>query len=80
MTVADTPVLSVTGLIADPVNPFTGVPITSDEKKGDQMILEPGKNGTDVDYNNGYVFLPGRWFSVHDDYFDLECWKDLGEY
>jgi hypothetical protein len=39
MTNADVPTLASSGLIKDPVNPFTGKPINSDAKKQPQTVL-----------------------------------------
>ena len=39
MTNADVPTLASSGLIKDPVNPFSGNPINSDAKKGPQTVL-----------------------------------------
>ena len=65
-------------MIEDPVNPFTGKEINSDEKTAhDQLIttcddFEPG--------HHKYVFKTGdkNWYSVHDNVFDLNNWKNLG--
>ncbi|MBQ6464935.1 MAG: membrane protein insertase YidC [Oscillospiraceae bacterium] len=76
MTNADVPTLAVAGTIDDPVNPFTGKPVTNEAKSGEQLILY----GTEhrPEYNNGSVFLPGSWFSVHDDIYTAENWASLG--
>ncbi len=61
MTNGDTPVLATSGLIEDPVNPFTGNPITSDLKNGPQTVFFSDKWNTYE--NNGTVFLPGKWYT-----------------
>ncbi len=80
MTNADVPVLATDGLIEDPVNPFTGRPISSDEKYAhDQYIT----------FSHEYQFegiksttFPASWWgSVHDDRRDTANWKVFrGEY
>ena len=78
MTNADVPGLALGGLVTAPVNPFTGRPINGGYKQGEQRILFSLK--WDTAENNGYKFLPGTWFSVHDDIFNMNNWKNLGEY
>ena len=79
MTNGDTPVLATSGLIDDPVNPFTNNPITSDYKTGPQTIFY--SNLINTAENNGTVFLPGSWFSFKGgDIHDPANWEYLGEY
>ena len=79
MTNADTPTLAMEGLIDDPVNPYTGNPIDSSPKE------EPMQHifycyEWDTLKNNGNTFMPGHWFSVHDDVFNRDNWEYLGHY
>jgi len=70
--------MALAGIIENPVNPFTGVSITSDEKYAhDQLITNSGNWETTE--NNGYVFdsSDGHWYSVHDDIFVEDNWKRL---
>ena len=79
MTVADVPTLATSGVIDNPVNPFSGRTITNAEKfEGPVNIIlsEDWK----VTENNGNTFLPGKWYSVYDNIFDESNWKYLGEY
>ena len=77
MTNADTPELAMKGVIRDFHNPFTGNLISSDAKfSGPQKIC--CSHEYDIGVNNGTTFLPGRWFSVHDNIFDMENWEYLG--
>ena len=80
MTNADVPSIAMNGLIDNPVNPFTGNPVTSDPKfSGDLRIIHSGQ--WDVSVNNGYTFLPGNWYSfTGDDITDENSWVYLGEY
>lgn len=77
MTNADTPMLAFSGLIDDPVNPFTGKPMDSSQKtQGEQHLL--GTFEYDIAKNNGNEFLPGDWFAVHGNIFDSDNWRYLG--
>ena len=74
MTNADVPTLAFSGLIENPVNPFTGKPITNSEKYAhDQFIIMSWD--WDVLENNGNTFLPAKWGSVHDDIWNSENWS-----
>ena len=78
MTNGDTPALATSGIIDDPVNPFTGNRIDSNAKAGPQKIFMSNK--IDVDVNNGYTFLPGSWFEFDgSDPHIPSNWKYLGE-
>lgn len=78
MTNADVPVLAMDGVIENPVNPFTGKKIDSGEKTAhEQYILLSYDWDTEV--NNGNMFLPGKWYSVHDDMWDNDNWKMVEE-
>lgn len=76
MTNGDTPVLATDGLIEDPVNPFTGNPITSEMKNGPQTVLYSEELKTDV--NNGTVFLPGAWYTLTGNPHNPEDWTYVG--
>ena len=78
MTNGDVPTLALDGLIDDPVNPFTGKPINSDEKfLHDQYII--ASDLSDVNINNGNQFHSARWYSVHDNIWDLSNWRLAAE-
>ena len=79
MTNGDTPALATSGIIDNPVNPFTGNPIISDYKNGPQTVyLSPDFA---VAHNNGNTFLPGSWFTFSGtDPYDPESWTYLGDY
>ena len=78
MTNADTPVLATNGIIDDPVNPFTQIPLASDYKNGPQTVLYSEQWSTDV--NNGNVFLPGSWYTVNGDPHDPDNWTYEGDH
>ncbi len=74
MTNADVPVIATKDTIENPVNPFTGNKLTSDEKTAhDQMIIVSDTFSTSK--NNGNTFLPARWASVKDNLWDKKNWK-----
>ncbi len=79
MTNGDVPTLALDGVVENPVNPFTGNPITSDAKQGEQHICV--SHNWNTDKNNGTQFKeengdPVKWLSVHDNIFDLDNWKE----
>ncbi|MBQ9977188.1 MAG: YidC/Oxa1 family membrane protein insertase [Clostridia bacterium] len=78
MTNADVPTLATSGVIENPVNPFTNKPINSDEKTAhDQIITMSDK--FDTYENNGYTFMPSGWISVKDNLWDRNNWKFYDE-
>jgi YidC/Oxa1 family membrane protein insertase len=76
MTNADVPTLALSGLVEDPVNPFTGKPIDSDAKAEDQYVTI--SSDWDIAVNNGTAFSPAQWYSVHGNIFDRNNWKSEG--
>ena len=74
MTNADVPVLAFQDLIEDPVNPFTGNPINSDEKNAHAQYVFLSSLWN-IEQNNGNTFLPGQWARVQDNVLDLENWE-----
>ena len=80
MTNGDTPSLAVSGVIENPVNPFTGNALDGHEKQEDAEMKVFYSDDWNTDYNNGNVFLPGRWYSVKENPYDLGNWRFLGDY
>ena len=72
MTNADVPTIAMNGLIENPLNPFSGMPINSDAKSQPVRILN---TEWDTGINHGNVFLPGPWVSVHDNAWDINNWE-----
>ena len=73
MTNADVPTLATMGLIENPINPFTGKAINSNEKTAhDQFILMSWD--WDVLENNGNTFMPALWASVRDNLWEEANW------
>lgn len=78
MTQADVPTLAVDSLIENPVNPFTGKAISSDEKNAHpQYVIASWEY--DVARNNGNAFIESQWFRVSDNIWDLSNWEFLEE-
>ncbi|MBO4747117.1 MAG: hypothetical protein J5607_03525, partial [Clostridiales bacterium] len=64
MTNADTPFLALDGLIADPVNPFTGKPIKEGEKTQEQIIYVSDNLNTTFNNGNQFEDPDGYWLAV----------------
>ncbi len=79
MTTADVPTLATMDLIRDPVNPFTGNPINSDQKEqGKTYVFYSTK--WDVKENNGTQFLPGTWYRIDNQNMqEKNNWVRVGE-
>ena len=78
MTHADVPTLATQGTIDNPINPFTGKPINSDEKYAhNQFIIV--SNDWVVTKNNGNTFLPARWISIKNNLWDKNNWEFYNE-
>jgi hypothetical protein len=77
MTNADVPALAVTGLIDNPVNPYTGKQISSDAKY--ELLYMTTTLNYDVLENNGNVFdtSDGEWYIVGDNIFDVNNWTKV---
>ena len=84
MTNADTPVLAVSDLVNDPVNPFTGAKLDGHEKNEDVQYVTLSHNWSTIDEpNNGdavrFTTDDEPWFSIHDDIFNKSYWKKVPE-
>ena len=78
MTNADVPTLATQGLINNPVNPFTGNRINSNEKYAhDQMVVL--STIWSIDKHKGYTFPATRWASVSENLFDQKNWTYYDE-
>lgn len=78
MTNADVPTIAMDGIIENPLNPFTGKRIDSSEKTAHEQYVLLSYDWDTV-INNGNTFLPGKWYSVHDDMWDNKNWKTVEE-
>ena len=75
MTNADTPYLTFEGVIKDPVNPFTGNPITEYDKSGEQIIYS-AEDWSPV-YNKNCKFDEewATWYAVNENIWDKKNWS-----
>jgi hypothetical protein len=74
MTNADVPLLAVSGLIDNPVNPFTNVPLKS--KKDNGVTITTGYTwNLETRYDFKYPIGKNGWLHVHDDIFDPDNWE-----
>lgn len=77
MTNADVPTLATENVIENPVNPFTGVPISNDDKSEDVLWIESGakklRTAPDDDLSVGDL----NWWTVHDSIFDQSNWEKV---
>ena len=81
MTNADTPTLAFEGIVENPVNPYTGNPINSDEKTAHDQVITTSWHHNVNDNHHGTVYETGdgSWYSVHDDIFDRNNWTLIQE-
>ncbi len=78
MTNGDVPTLAAEGIIDDPRNPFTGKALDSSQKDAPvQYIFSSHK--WNVSNNNGNTYLPGKWYSVHDDMRNRDNWEIVSD-
>lgn len=75
MTNADCPTLAMQGLIQNPVNPATGVPVNDSVKKtGDTYVCPSPKLGKYQHNTNGQ-----KWYAVHDNIYNKENWSIIDD-
>ncbi len=73
MTNADTPYIALNGLVDNPVNPYTGNPISSD-KTEDQLIYISDNLNIYTNGGNTFEDPEGYWLTVRDNIWDDENW------
>ena len=79
MTNADTPVLATAGVISNPVNPFTGKPLSSEAKNGQQTVLYTEE--WNPSEKHLYNFPPSPHYAFYGKVpSDADKWKYLGEW
>ena len=78
MTNADVPTLAASGVIDNPINPFTGKAISGGEKTAHPQVVTSSGHW-DVKTSNGTTFgtSDGRWHSAHDDIFKEGNWEPV---
>jgi YidC/Oxa1 family membrane protein insertase len=73
MTNADVPNLAFEGLISNPVNPFTGNPVTVD--KNNYVHITTSKGWEPAHHaRNTFTISPDEWYSVRENIFLEENW------
>ena len=76
MTNADTPILAISDLIKDPVNPYTGNPLTSAEKTAHPQWFLHCKDAM-TKFRDGNTYPDGEWYSVHDSIWEKTNWTHV---
>jgi hypothetical protein len=76
MTQADGPLLALNGIINDPVNPFTGLPVKSEKENG---VFVTTSDKFYYTKHGKYKFNINKdeWLFVHDNIFDPDNWKKV---
>ena len=74
MTHADIPLLAIDGIIHDPVNPFTGLPLINDKENG-VTITNSIRNNVSKHKKNTFIIGKNEWLSVYDNIFVPENWE-----
>ncbi|MCQ2247910.1 MAG: YidC/Oxa1 family membrane protein insertase [Treponema sp.] len=80
MTNADTPILAVSGLVENPVNPWTGNPLDESYKNdgvvvANEDIIMPYQSKSTTQF----TVKDENWWTVRDDIFQAGNWKRLNE-
>ncbi len=73
MTNADVPTLATSGVIENPVNPYTGKPIHSGEKTAHRQYICLSDQW-DININDGNRYIASHWASVEADMWDPDDW------
>ena len=81
MTNADTPSLALSGLVKDPVNPFTGNPVNMEGKKAKEQFLARTTVMNIDDYSGKEKTYPAvTWIGFKGtDVNDLSAWRVIGD-
>lgn len=80
MTNADTPTMILQGIVENPINPYTGKPINSDEKTAHSQLVTTSDNWNIEGYEGNTFDLQGApWYSVHDNIFDESNWERISD-
>ena len=77
---ADVPFLATEGLIENPINPYTGNPITSKENKENGLILTSNRKHRVREHGKiNFNISDDEWYVVKDNIFDNDNWSKLYE-
>ena len=77
MTNADVPSLAFKDLIQNPINPFTGNPVTDDRKQEPQRITTSTKRMPNEHNSSTFKISEYEWYTVHSDIFNEDNWQKL---
>ena len=77
MTNGDTPAIALEGIVDEPVNPYTGNPVSSEAKQGTQVVAASSKWRLADQSGNRLDTSDRPWYSVHDDVRDKSNWTRL---
>ncbi|MDR3312386.1 MAG: hypothetical protein LBS64_04570, partial [Spirochaetaceae bacterium] len=75
MTNADTPFFALRGIIENPVNPWTQLPLTPDKDAG-IAITTIGALSSYRHSEYRYNIAPNQWLHVRDNIFDAKNWEN----
>ena len=75
MTNADVPSIAMSGIIENPVNPFTGNAVNNDRKYEGPIIVIGDKYEVNPDTDTVFDRKDIPWYSVHDDIFNPDNWE-----
>lgn len=78
MTNADVPSLALQGLVENPVNPFTGKPISMAEKENHRQYITMSYQW-ELEKQPENTFNPSRWAAVKDNIWDKDNWEFYNE-
>ncbi len=79
MTNADVPTLAFKDVLENPINPFTGKVINSDEKTAHRQFMTRSIEWQ-VTSNNGFCFRASKWMSVGNDIWNKDDIEYYDEY
>lgn len=76
MTNADTPTIALKDIVDNPINPYTGNPITNEDKYSHDQLVTTSWHHNVNDNHHGTIFETGdgSWYAVHDDIFVRDNW------
>jgi hypothetical protein len=76
MTIADVPFLTLKDIVENPINPFTGKPLTPDKNDGAYIFLE-GRAATSSYAGTTCLEDNSKFFQVQNSIFDSKNWIEL---
>jgi len=75
MTNADVPSLAFKDIIQNPINPFTGNPVSNEAKQG-TLFITTSKKWMPYEHNtNTFKIADNEWYTVHNDIFNADNWQ-----